>query len=560
VYLRRWNGSAWVEFPAGSASGDGLGDVVWNTPIALVADSGGDPWVGWISGSSYAFYVKHWDGAAWVEVGGSATGDGISGTTPVDSPRLTIREDGSPAGFWAANDAILARGFDGLAWTAFGTGSDTEPGIVDTCAFIDFDVLPNMNLGTVLATTSNCRLNIELRLNSGGEWQPLPGNIAGKGISETNSYASDPWLFLEPSGTPVVFWLDDRSGVSQLYAKRHGAAGWSAFSEGSASDNGISNAVVAARSPVVLTDPLGRYVVAWLTNPSGALHVYLKRFDGVAWQELGGSASGTGVDGESSSVGGYNVGIGPDNNPVVTWSHSSGNQGDALAVSWFHDDTWTRLPTPFDTDNRWAISPASASATDALGRLVVVALLESRLRFAAWDGTVWQQLPDMWSESSFDAVNPWGWSRIHLKRSERYGLIAVWEDGISGVLDLHARAFDGTAWRWLSGANTSFGNISRSAVDSYGPSLALDEHGRPWVAWSEVVGVEQSEEVYLRRFNGDDWVEVLPGSASTSGVSNSRCPSFAPSLAIRDGQACVAWSECDNTGSQIVMRCTEWTP
>ena len=84
IYVRRWNGSAGVEMGPGSASGGGISDTTSRSTeprVAVAAD--GRLVVVWMeSASEYAsgkIYVKGWDGSAWVELGaGSASGDGIS--------------------------------------------------------------------------------------------------------------------------------------------------------------------------------------------------------------------------------------------------------------------------------------------------------------------------------------------------------------------------------------------------------------------------------------------------------------------------------------------------
>jgi hypothetical protein len=101
IYVKRWDGSGWVELGRGSASEAGISnDHAECEHPQVVLDSGGYPIVCWRSeeGSRYArgqIYVKRWNGSAWVEMGaGSASGGGISnnGMEPHGRPwvRLTF--------------------------------------------------------------------------------------------------------------------------------------------------------------------------------------------------------------------------------------------------------------------------------------------------------------------------------------------------------------------------------------------------------------------------------------------------------------------------------------
>src|SRR3989304_5489177 len=75
----------WVEMREGSAVGEGIssgiGDSGWP---AIAIGSDGYPIICWQTNCDYSpaeIYVKRWNGSAWVEIGkGSASGGGISNT------------------------------------------------------------------------------------------------------------------------------------------------------------------------------------------------------------------------------------------------------------------------------------------------------------------------------------------------------------------------------------------------------------------------------------------------------------------------------------------------
>jgi len=83
IWVRVWNGSAWVEL-AGSASGSGFapaGSV--NVLPSIAIDPSSRPivaWEGWIDPAAPQIFVRRWNGSnEWDELGlDSASGDGIS--------------------------------------------------------------------------------------------------------------------------------------------------------------------------------------------------------------------------------------------------------------------------------------------------------------------------------------------------------------------------------------------------------------------------------------------------------------------------------------------------
>jgi len=113
-------------------------------------------------------------------------------------------------------------------------------------------------------------------------------------------------------------------------------------------------------------------------------------------------------------------------------------------------------------------------------------------------------------------------------------------------------------WRELSNeAVGQFGEelysgVSADDASSFSSALAVDEAGRPIVAWvSEEF--EGNIEIYVRRWDGDSWEELGEGSASDpdndglGGVSNNEGVSIQPDIAVAaNGDVIVAWVDWAN--------------
>ena len=107
-------------------------------------------------------------------------------------------------------------------------------------------------------------------------------------------------------------------------------------------------------------------------------------------------------------------------------------------------------------------------------------------------------------------------------------------------------------WREVGVGSASGGGISDSPDQASSPSLAIAPDGTPYVAWEDEAS--GNAEVYVRRWNGGNWEEVMAGSASGQGISDTAGWSTSPSLAIvGNGTPCIAWSEL-GLPNQIFVR------
>ncbi|MFN3484717.1 MAG: hypothetical protein ACK44W_04460 [Planctomycetota bacterium] len=192
IYLKRWNGASWEEL-GGSATGsglDGAGFAVFTPSLAL--DGSGNPIVAWTHGtaSAYAIYLKRWNGTAWEEIGGSASGFGISApSTTAAEPSLVLDSSGRPV----------------IAW------SDSSSGNAE----------------------------IYLKRWNGSSWEDLGGSASGGGISATPTPSREPSLRLDSADRPAVAWTEQLPSGSRIYFKRWNGTSWEDLG-GSASGFGIS--------------------------------------------------------------------------------------------------------------------------------------------------------------------------------------------------------------------------------------------------------------------------------------------------------------------------------
>lgn len=328
VYLRRWNGSAWVEM-AGSASGGGLSATIGaSDEPAIALDSSGYPWVVWrfIDVTTHV-YLRRWNGTAWVEVGGSATGGGLGGTTGGQYPVIAMDPSDHPLIAWwdgtTGTGRVYLRKWSGTAWVELG-GSGSGAGVSNPAGACEY---PEMALDAVgnpvvvwreRSTGSDC---IQLKRWDGAAWVELGGSATGGGISGYTGAAVQPRVAVDAAGNPTVVWYDNSAGDLQIYLKQWNGTAWVELA-GSATGGGVSAspAFISCYNPCVRVNSSGHPVVAWRSSDGVVLQVHLVRWDGVAWSEWAGSMTGGCVS--DSALGAVTPWLELDSNdePWLVWS------------------------------------------------------------------------------------------------------------------------------------------------------------------------------------------------------------------------------------------------
>ena len=336
VYIRRWNGSAWVEIGSGSATDGGINDnVTWVGNPSLAIDVDNTPIVAWYDLADWndEIFVRRWNGLAWAEMGtGSASGGGISSNEGYSiTPSLAIEPDGSPMVAWMDTEPgpdIYFRRWNGSAWVELGSGSASGGGISKTGNAVDPSLAIAPSGMPIVAWEDNSSGNSEIYVRrwNGSAWVEMgTGSASGGGISKNTGSSNAPSLAIGTDGAPVVTWTDNTTVNREIYVRRWNGSAWVEMGAGSATGGGISNVsgFSGTGSPALAIGPDGAPVIAWWDYYQYNYKIYVRRWNGLAWVEMGpGSASGGGI----SNTGGATapaVAIGSDGIPVVAWSDNS---------------------------------------------------------------------------------------------------------------------------------------------------------------------------------------------------------------------------------------------
>lgn len=339
IYIRRWDGLLWQEMSGRSATGGGISNNGGDSsePSVGVAPNGA-VYVAWQDRSSgnSDIYVKWWNGSAWAEVGaGSATGGGISSNATLSrKPSVAVDTLGRPYVAWSDQRAnvgeIFVKRWNGSYWEEVGGASATGGGISNNSGESADPVVAAGDDGSIFVAWSDDLAGdseIYVRKYKDGQgWSDVgPGSSSGGGISNNDAASYNPTLGAASGGSLYLAWVDESDSDTEIYARRWTGSTWTDLGSGSARGGGISNNNSPSQDPSIAVDRFGRAIVAWDDLSSGASEIYLKRWTGSGWEDVGGSSGGKGISNTGTFSYEPTAAVGPDGTPYAAWSAVSAN-------------------------------------------------------------------------------------------------------------------------------------------------------------------------------------------------------------------------------------------
>jgi len=408
-----------------------------------------------------ATYTIPAGGGEWVELGNlSASGGGISNTPgESSSPQIGIDSSGNPVVAWLdcshGNEAIYVKRWDGTAWVELGNLSASGEGL----------------------------------------------------ISHNNGFPKSPSLIMDNYGNPVIAWQDFSSGNYEIYVKRWMGGKWVAMGKNSFSGGGISNTPGDSYNPCLATDNSGNIIAAWQDKSMGTYEVYVKRWNGKKWVELGkSSASGGGIssnvdDSENPSVGICNL-----RNIVVAWNDWSPQNYEIYVKEW-NGKKW---------GNMGIGSSYGGGISDNLGG----------------------------SQHSVVAMDKSG------------NPVIAWHDWTNGI-KIYGKRWDGDKWADMGTNSAAGGGISSNPGASYCPTMVMDGDDRIVLAWHDYTPGNNNSEIYVRYWTGVRWFPLGENADSGGGISNNPGESQNARLARdKSGNIMIAWQ--DNTSGNFEIYVKRW--
>ena len=411
-------------------------------------------------------------------------------------PSFQLCTAAAALGAWRETSVSLAAWRGQTISLAFRAANDTE---FNSNLFVDNVQLCGEHSG--LAASRRC---------PGAGWQEVgAGSASGRGVSNSSGSSYDPALAVSAQGRPWLAWADDSSGAGEIYVRRWNGLAWEEAPGGSASGGGISQTAADSQQPALAVAPNGWAYAAWRDAAAGNNEIYVRVFDGGGWSAVGpGSASGGGISQNGTDSFDPALAVAPDGSPWVAWANVYAGDYEIYVRRW-NGAAWEEAGP-----GSAAGGGISNNATDST---------DPAIAFGA-DGTPY----------------------------------VAWADGVSGSTSIYVRRWNGAAWVEAGPGSASGGGISATADSSRTPALAVApaaQGGHVYVAWSERRAATSESEIYVRRWNDAAWEEVGPGSAAGGGISNNATDSLDPAIAITaGGRATVLWTDFYGTNAEIYAR------
>ncbi len=368
-----------------------------------------------------------------------------------------------------------------------------------------FSLVPQQNVDSQAASQAEPQeikiflsLVIRDRLYT-GSWKELGGSATNRGLSNSTEASTTPSLAVAPDGTLYVAYISPAGGYGEVFVKRWDGMSWVEVGAGSASGGGISNTSAPSYSPTIVLAPDGLPYVTWIDDMGTSSNpIYVKRWNGTSWVAVGsGSVNGT-VGSDSIQDGSVpDITITPNGTAYVIWKKGLG--GGEICVKRWNGHDWVEA------------GAGSASAGGCISNT-----------------------PDDSSNAPSLAAAP------------DNSVYASWSDGGH----IYVKRWDGTGWKEVGAGSASGSGISQGDGGSSYSSIAIDHNGTPYLSWEQYLPERSTDYIYIKRWNGSAWEEVGTGSASGKGASQTWA--WYPDLAIGpDNTPYLSWQVPGNTAIYV---------
>ena len=324
-------------------------------------------------------------------------------------------------------------------------------------------------------------------------------------------------LAIDADGHPVVAWPESDGSVMRVFVRRWDGAAWQPLGGPLSSDSSTEFIFVTS----LKLDGTGNPVLAWDELTSSSATTVVQLWDGSAWQELGGGVSGF----LPSMV------LDAGDRPIVAVLDTDGTN---LNVEVHHWDgaAWNLLGGPLSANAGDTDASKPALAFDGSQPLVAWSESDGAEEHAyvrRWDGAAWQALG-----GTIGAVANENTSLPSLATEQDGTPLVAFREDTGTDPDIFAFRWTGAAWSQLGSGFDSGADMSAGNVD-----LAIDSGDRPLAVWSEF-GSGQPSDIFLARFDGGSWTLLPAISSAAPGDSNALVPSLALDA---DDAPWIAWTE-----------------
>ncbi len=339
IYVARHNGSAWTAL-AGSSSLGGVSNTSSNSRHPSVVDAAGKPTVAWIEtlGSDSHVRVAQFDATAnsgngaWVALGSSLDANGLSGAGQADSPQLLQTSFGLVVA-WLQNvngtNQIYAKLWNGTAWTALGTGSDTGGGLTSAVAgsqIADLKLASTTGrLAMAYTITVSSQRRVYLRQYNGTVWGSISGSSSGAGVSGAAA-SLFPTPITHNQSPSITYAGSDLVVAWQTFADQSSSLIVARYTNSTGAPNILVNRLVGARD--IQPQVIGNSTTLRLFSLDSYDRLTSLKWNGSAFmEEVPGDFNAPGLFPIGRGVSTYSVAMTATGRPTVLWEEVAQGRG-----------------------------------------------------------------------------------------------------------------------------------------------------------------------------------------------------------------------------------------
>jgi len=343
LIVKHYDGAVWVQ--------DGLAlnmNTVSPACWPKLAFNGDTPYVAWNEFENqvdfkYYVYVKHYNGAAWVQDGGTLTltPSNVAGIIGLAFP------NGVPYVAWLENflsiGQIYVKHFNGSAWVQDGTINNNSAYNAVAPSLAVSGLTPYI----AWMEDNGTARQVYVKYYNGAAWVQVGTSLN----IDTTLDAYTPSLAFA-GATPYVVWNERAAdGKYRLYAKHYNGAAW-------VQDGGVINVDSALNviTPGLAFDGTTPYAV-WKETDGTNTYIYVKHYDGTAWVRDGSALS----FGDTTNASYPNLAF-DGTRPYVAWQEMEGTVKQ-IHVKHYVPPTPTPTSTVTPTPSRTAPVTFTPTAT-----------------------------------------------------------------------------------------------------------------------------------------------------------------------------------------------------
>jgi hypothetical protein len=556
VFVKKWNTLGWLQ----------LGDALNNAALSpldlptkssvssLAVNGSGNPVVAYTDCvanfqvlppqcTGQGIFVKRWDGTNWQQLG---TLLDISNNKTAREPKIVLNSAGNPVVTWTeqvgTSTNIYVERWNGSSWVQLGATLDINISkeVYDPGLALDSAGNPVVTWSECVAVSSlrgSClNYNVYAKRWNGNSWVQLGTSLD----VNPNESAFQPTLVVDSSGNPIVTWNEfDITAATKVYVKRWNGSSWVQLG------TSLNVGTLEANDSTIALDGAGNPLVNWSENTNrntGTYNIYVKRWKDNTWSLFGPNP----VNKAPITVG-FEPSISVVNgNYAVAWTGRDGSDGQQnVYVHRYAINAWQPLSEALDNDLSLDAKFTSVARTSSDRPIVAwteqISASDYNVYVKEWLGTAWKSL------GTVDKVaGNFTTSASIAMRSDNRPVVAFTESSNSNsLIDVFVRRWTGAAWQDVGGA------LNYSDID-IAPSLALNSANTPYLAW---LSCPAQCNLYVRKFDGTNWVALggvsTPLAGGLYGGSN-------PTLLLDSlGNPVVGWIEASAIGYTLKLR--RWT-